>query len=384
MTRRELRVGGDHAELLLAREDPLTARVPPVVELARVLVRPLLRHVVRRVRRTRREVGEERLVRHQRLLLADPPDRLVGHVAHQVVALVGRAVGLDRRRALIQRRVVLVRLAADEPVEVLEAAAAGRPVVERPQRARLPHRHLVALAELRGRVPVELEDLRQRRARVRPHRVVPRRGRRDLRDPAHPHRVVIAAAQQRRPRRRAQRRRMEAIELQATRRQALRVRGCARPPERARRTEPDIVEQDHQHVRRPLRRPQRLDRRERRIRILGVIRHQPGWRDIRDRQHLTLDQTEHRSSPSGRSSRFRDAWKKRQRRPVTRSSHHPDRVILDPATRAATANDSRPVPRMPAVSFGTGITGAVFAAIVRWSASMNDGVVEVPGSGLPA
>ena len=279
--------GGDHAELLLAREDPLAQRVPAVVELARVLVRPLLRHVVRRVRRARREVGEERLVGHQRLLLADPLDRLVGHVAHEVVALLGRAVGLDRGRALVQRRVVLVRLAADEAVEVLEAAA-GRPVVERPQRARLPDRHLVALAELRGRVAVELEDLRQRRAGVRPHRVVARRGRRDLGDAAHPDRVVVAAAQQRRPRRRAQRRRVEAVELQAARREPLRVRRRARPAERARRAEPDVVDQDDQHVRRARRRPQLLDRRERRVRILGVVRHQPGARQVRDRQHLAL------------------------------------------------------------------------------------------------
>ena len=236
MARRELRIGRDHAELLLAREDPLALGVPAVVELAGVLVRPFLRDVVRRVRRTRREVHEERLVGHQRLLLAHPLDRLVGHVAHEVVALLRGAIGLDRGRALVQRRVVLVRLAADEAVEVLEAAA-GRPVVERPQRARLPHRHLVALAELGGRVAVELEDLRQRSARVRPHRVVPRRGRRDLGDAAHPDHVVVAAAQQRRPRRRAQRRRVEAIELQPAGREPLRVRRRARPAERARRTE---------------------------------------------------------------------------------------------------------------------------------------------------
>ena len=51
----------------------------------------------------------------------------------------------------------LVGLAADEAVEVLEAATAGRPAVERPRRAGLPDRHLVALAELGGRVAVELE-----------------------------------------------------------------------------------------------------------------------------------------------------------------------------------------------------------------------------------
>ena len=234
MARRQLGVGRDHAELLLAREGPLAQRVPAVVELARVLVGPLLGDVVRRVGGAGREVDEERLVGHQRLLLADPLDRLVGHVAHEVVALFGRALGLDRRRALVQRRVVLVRLAADEAVEVLEAAA-GRPVVERAQRARLPDRHLVALAELGGRVPVELEDLRQRSARVRAHRVVARRRRRDLGDAAHPHRVVVAAAQQRRPRRRAQRRRVEAVEASSPRPRAA-PRSASRTARRTRST----------------------------------------------------------------------------------------------------------------------------------------------------
>ena len=210
----QLGVGRDHAELLLAGERLLAQRVPALVELALVLRRPLRRHVVRRVRRSRREVGEERLVGHQRLLLADPLDRPVGHVLGEVVALLRGLVGLDRRRALVDRRVVLVGLPADEAVEVLEAAAAGRPRVERAERARLPHRHLVALAELRRRVAVELERLRERRAGVRADRVVARRRGGDLRDPAHPDRVVVAARQQRRARRRAQRRRVEAGELQ--------------------------------------------------------------------------------------------------------------------------------------------------------------------------
>ena len=80
-------------------------------------------HVVRGVRRARRVVDEERLVGHQRLLLADPVDGVVGHVLGEVVALLGRPVGLDRHGVLVDRRRVLVRLAADEAVEVLEAAS---------------------------------------------------------------------------------------------------------------------------------------------------------------------------------------------------------------------------------------------------------------------
>ena len=88
----QLGLGRDHAELLLAREGLLAQRVPARVEAALVLVGPLERHVVRRVRGAGREVGEERLVRHQRLLLADPVDGVVGQVLGEVVALL-RASG---------------------------------------------------------------------------------------------------------------------------------------------------------------------------------------------------------------------------------------------------------------------------------------------------
>ncbi len=116
------------------------------------------------MRRSRREVGEERTIRHERLLLAHPRDRLVGDVLGEVIPLLRGLRRLDRHGAVVERGVVLVRLAADEAVEVLEPAARMRPVVERPHRARLPHRHLMALAELRGRVAVQPQRLGERRA----------------------------------------------------------------------------------------------------------------------------------------------------------------------------------------------------------------------------
>ena len=126
---RQLASGGNDAELLLAGEGLARAARP-----SRHRTGPCTCPTTPsgtwcgRVRRAGREVDEERLVRHQRLLLADPADRLVGHVLGEVVALLRRRSRLDRRRALVERRVVLVGLAADEAVEVLEAAAAGRPV----------------------------------------------------------------------------------------------------------------------------------------------------------------------------------------------------------------------------------------------------------------
>ncbi len=260
----------------------------PCVELALVLVGPLLGHVVRRVGRAGREVDEERLVRRERLLLADPVHGLVGHVLHEVVALLGRLLRLDRRGALVERRVPLVGLAADEAVEVLEAAAARGPGVERPGRARLPHRHLVALAELRRVVAVELERLGQRRHGVGQHRAVARRAGGDLGDAAHAGGVVVAAGQQRLPRRRAERRGVEAVELQAARRQLLRGRRLAGAAEGAGGAESRVIDQDNQHIGRTLGRPQLLDGRKLAVRVLRVVGDELGAFGVRHRQMRTV------------------------------------------------------------------------------------------------
>ena len=255
-------------ELLLAGEGPLPQRVPAVVELAAVSVRPLLGDVMRGVGGAGREVDEERAVRSQGLLPADPADRLVGHVLHEVVAR--GLVHLDRVGALEQRGIPLVGFTADESVEVLESAAAGRPGVERSDRARLPHRHLMALAELGGVVAVELERARDRRHGVGQDRVVSRCAGCDLGDAAHAHRMVVAAREQRLPRRRAQRRGVETVVAQAVVGQPLRGRRATGTAERAGRAEPDIVEQYDEDVGGAVRRPHRLDRRITGIRVLGV------------------------------------------------------------------------------------------------------------------
>src|SRR5580704_6690144 len=138
-----------------------------MVELAFVLIRPFLRDVVRGVGRTWREVDEERLIGHERLLLPNPIDGLVRHVFHQMIALLGGLLDLDRGGAFIKRWIPLVRLAADEPIEIFESASPGRPSVKRAGWTGLPDRHFMTLAELRRRVPIELEDPGEGRAGVR-------------------------------------------------------------------------------------------------------------------------------------------------------------------------------------------------------------------------
>jgi hypothetical protein len=86
----------------------------------------------------------------------------------------------------------LVRLAADETIEIFETAAAGRPSVERPNRTCLPHRHFVAFAELRRRVTVEFQRPRQRRNRIGKNGIVSRGPGGDFSDAAHAGGMVIA------------------------------------------------------------------------------------------------------------------------------------------------------------------------------------------------
>src|SRR5208283_5782150 len=129
----------------------------------------------------------------------------------------------DRRGAFIEGGIVLVGFAPNEPVEIFESAASAGPGVERAHWACLPDRHFVAFAELRGRVAVELEGARERRAGVRQNRVVAGRRGRNLRDAAHTHRMMVAAGQHRLTGWRAERRRVEPGEPEAIRAELLKV-----------------------------------------------------------------------------------------------------------------------------------------------------------------
>jgi hypothetical protein len=183
----------------------------------------------------------------------------------------------------------LVGLTADESIKILEAATATRPTIERAHWARFPDWHFMALAELRGRVAVELQDFRKRRGGVGAHRVLAGRARCKLGDRAHADRMVVAPAQHRLACGRAKRGGMEAVVLEPGRRKLLEVRGLARAAECRRRAKADIVDQDDHHIRRTLRRPQGLDLRELGIRVFGVKRRQSDGRAIRNGQDVALN-----------------------------------------------------------------------------------------------
>ena len=78
--RRELGVVGDPAAFLLTGEDALAVGVPAVVELSRVLVRPLAEDVMRAVRGAGRPVHQERAIGCEGFVLAQPGDGSVRQI----------------------------------------------------------------------------------------------------------------------------------------------------------------------------------------------------------------------------------------------------------------------------------------------------------------
>ena len=238
--------GGNHAEFLLPLDGRLAVGVPARVELALEPVDPLLRGMVRRVVRPGSDVQEKRLVRGDARDLAGPRDRLVGQVFGQVVVRV-RALG-DEVPVLEQDRVPVVHVAGVEAVEVVEPEAVG-PAVERPGGARLPRGGVVVLADPGGHVAVLAEDLADGAAASRQHaRVAVVAGGRLGDDPGRGG-VVVAARDERGPRRAAQRRRVEPIVPQPLRRQPVQGRRRDAAAERRVLAETGVIEQDQHDVR---------------------------------------------------------------------------------------------------------------------------------------
>ena len=207
---------------------------------------------MRRVRRARSEVHEERPIRGHRLLELHPGDRLVGHVGHEVIVRILRH--LHQVGAVVESRRPLVRLPTDEAVELVEPGA-RRPTIGRAGDAGLPGRGLVALAVGGGAVAVEAQHLGERRDVVRTLARVPRERGRRLGDAGHIVRVVIAAREQRRARRRTDGRVVEGVVAQPLVRQTIGGRHAHGATESARDAEAHVVDQDEQNVRSARRAP---------------------------------------------------------------------------------------------------------------------------------
>src|SRR5205814_2947505 len=133
----------DCAEPDLPGQRLLAELVPALVELAPVFGDPFLGHMMRIVGARRRVVDEERFVRRERLLGADPDNGLVGHVGtYMVVRIAGSR---DAGHAVVEDRGVEIGLALKKTVELVETRV-RRPAVEWPGDTQFPRRQLVGFA----------------------------------------------------------------------------------------------------------------------------------------------------------------------------------------------------------------------------------------------
>ena len=249
------------------------------------LLDPFRRRMMRRVGAAGNVVAEERLIRGNLVELIHPFDGIVRHGSGQVPARLAH-VGINRRGVTEEVRLPLAGVAADEPVEILEAHADG-PLVEWTDLARSEGRRVVVLAEPRGGVAVFLENLADGRYILRDDAVVAREPRGLFRDHAKARRVMIAPGNERRARRRAERRGMELRVTETGHRDPVQCRRWDNAAEGARRAEADVVSHDEQHVGRTFGRYHA--RRPPRFRLRGVLLDQAAEFRVGRRELLSIN-----------------------------------------------------------------------------------------------
>ena len=249
----ELRTRRQQSRCHLTLEDLVAPGVPALVEVSPVALDVVGRGLVGSVAGPRREPEEEGLLGSGGSQIAQEEGGPVSEVFGEVIALLRGLRRLDVVVVVHELRVVLVGLAAHEPVEAFEPAAEG-PLV-----AGAAHRHPgggceVPLADREGGVAVAQEDLREEPVLLRDRGVVSREARRELHDACHAVRVVVAAGEQACPCRRTERSGVEVREAVAGLRQPVeagrRDVGAVAPELRI----PDIIEEHDDDVRRALRR----------------------------------------------------------------------------------------------------------------------------------
>ena len=124
------------------------------------LVDPLLGRVMRRVRGPGDVVEKKGL---SGINLVDPVqvvDGVVGHACDQIPARFALE-RIDLRRVAKQVRLPLIGVAANKPIEVLEAHADG-PMIERPDLAGLEGRRVMVLAKPGSGVAIVFQDAADR------------------------------------------------------------------------------------------------------------------------------------------------------------------------------------------------------------------------------
>ena len=210
------------------------------------LVDPFLGRMVRRVRGTGDVIEEEGLAGIDLVDAVQVIDGVVGHSGDQVPSRLPHE-GINLRRVAEQVRLPLVRVAADEPVEVIEALP-DRPILERSNLAGREGRHVVVLAEPRGGVAVFLEDSADGRLVLGDDAVVARESRGLFGYHAEAGRVMVAPGDQRGARRRAERGGVDVVVAQAVFREAIHRRRRDDAAERAGYAKAGVIRHDEENV----------------------------------------------------------------------------------------------------------------------------------------
>ena len=234
---------GHDAELDLAGQALVAGGVPALGEHGLVAVDDVDRGLVGRMAGAEGDPRQPRLVGHAGQVVLQEPDRAVGDVGAEVVAVLERARGVDVVVVVHQLGRVLVGLGVEEAVVAVEAPLQG-PAVVGPGRAGLGQRRHVPLAGGVAAVAVGGEQLGER-ARLAgdlaPVAGVPGV---EVRQAADPGVVVVATGEQRRPGGRAHRGGVEARVAQAAGGQAVDGGRGDLGAVAAEVAEPDVVE-DH-------------------------------------------------------------------------------------------------------------------------------------------
>jgi hypothetical protein len=241
-----LRVGRDNAEAFLVGEYLIAQLFVTHVELAFELVDPLLLRLVRRMGAPGYVIKEERLVGRGRVQVAQMFDGLVGQIGGEVVA------GLADKREYLgmvteQVRRPLVGLPAHKAVEILETQSRG-PLIVRPGNAVLKTRRVVVLAKPGGGVTALLQDCADGGILNTDDGIVAWITGRQFADDAGSDRVMIAARNQRRPRRRTKRSGVELDVAQSRAGNAIQRRCWDNTAKGARDAVALVIGHDQEHV----------------------------------------------------------------------------------------------------------------------------------------
>ena len=250
------------------------------------------------MRATGHVIDKERLFRRGGVQAVHVVDGIISHVGDEVVVLLADPWKYLGRVAKQVGR-PLVCLAAHEPVEIFEPHA-DRPLVKWSGRAVQIGRGIMILAEPRRGISVVTENGSDRRAFLADDGIIAGIAGRHFTDNAVPHRMVVAAGNQRCPRRRAQRRRVKLRIAQARLGDSIHVWGRDDTAEGAGHAIALVIGHDQQHVWRALGRHD--GRWPVRFGIFGrLVDHAAELRGL-GRQLFTVDR--HRSA--GRAGRARD------------------------------------------------------------------------------